>query len=130
MGPRGGTDWNSEEDKINLQQSWTFGFSYKKHFESPRGIYGGKFHFTLLLCSLKGSFVNQTLENSLFIPIDLQYYLKSLLASFLVDINLLVTIHTIALDPFISANAETVLSIKSGESEIGSIIWYKNNHLT
>lgn len=114
MGPRGGTDWNSEEDKINLQQSWTFGFSYKKHFESPRGIYGGKFHFTLLLCSLKGSFVNQTLENSLFIPIDLQYYLKSLLASFLVDINLLVTIHTIALDPFISANAETVLSIKSG----------------
>lgn len=77
----------------------------KKHLESPEGVYGGRLPFTLRLYFFKRSFVNQTLTNSLFSSSDLHFYLKSLLASFLIDNNFLLMVPTIALDSFMSADA-------------------------
>lgn len=55
-------------------------------------------NFTLLLHSLKKPFVNQTLKKVLLFPLTCMHYcLESLLASLPIDINLLVTIHTVAL---------------------------------
>lgn len=63
-------------------------------------------NFILLLHSLKKPFVNQTLKKVLlFLLTCMHYYLESLLASLPIDINLLVTIHAVALGSFLSPDA-------------------------